>query len=640
MVRKTVMSEDSCFNRDCHGDIKKITVKKRATSDFEKYFLVRTKKATRLITLKIIINKFISSSINLLKVAGIRYNLLNSILAQMKKLILLTLIIVLAFSLRFYQLGSDPPSLNWDEVSHGYNAYSLLRTGSDEWGNAWPTIFRAYGDYKLPVYIYLTVITEKFIGLNALAVRLPSALAGTISVLLVFLLVRKLFKNDNLGLLTALLLAVEPWGLFLSRIAVEANVAILFIITGLYFFLKGLEKGRWMLLSALFWGLSLHTYNSARIFVPLFLAVLVIIYRFQLLSIIKKATITMIMSFLVFICFVGIMGSQVLSGEGQARYRWVNLLDEGAVNQIISLRTRSSWSPPFPRLIYNKISFFIYKSAGNYLSYFSPKFLFFKGGDNNQFNLPNFGLIYPFQLFFILLGLASLCRKQNLSAKVIISWLLISPIAGSLTKDSPHALRAIVMLPLPQILTVLGLEMAVNHKLLEKISKGDKLKILFCGLYFCFLAIFFLSYWNKYFTTYRTNYSWSWQYGYAEAVVYVKNNYADYDKIVFTKKYGEPHEFVLFYWPWDPAKMKNDTNLVRYFKSDWYWVDGFDNFIFVNDWEMVDKLKIKNKQSLMLRNEKSKILVVTSPGNYPEEWKLLKTINFLDGKPAFDILNK
>src|SRR5512146_3517555 len=87
----------------------------------------------------------------------------------------LFVIIIAAALLRFINLNAMPPALNWDEVSHGYNAYSILTTGKDEWGVSFPTIFRAYGDYKLPAYIYLTAVSEKFLGVDAFAVRLPSA---------------------------------------------------------------------------------------------------------------------------------------------------------------------------------------------------------------------------------------------------------------------------------------------------------------------------------------------------------------------------------------------------------------------------------------------------------------------------------
>src|SRR3989339_591739 len=115
----------------------------------------------------------------------------------MRKYFLLFVIVVIGLSLRFYRLSDNPPSLNWDEVSHGYNAYSILHTGKDEWGVSWPLIFRAYGDYKLPAYIYLTSISEWFLGLNALAVRFVSAIGGTISIIFGYLLVKELFLGKK-----------------------------------------------------------------------------------------------------------------------------------------------------------------------------------------------------------------------------------------------------------------------------------------------------------------------------------------------------------------------------------------------------------------------------------------------------------
>jgi hypothetical protein len=136
------------------------------------------------------------------------------------------------------------------------------------------------------------------------------------------------------------------------------------------------------------------------------------------------------------------------------------------------------------------------------------------------------------------------------------------------------------------------------------------------------------------------NYSWSWQYGYKEVVEYIKDVYQDYDKIIITKKYGEPHEFILFLWPWDPGAYQNDPNLVRFDQTNWYWVDRFDKFYFVNDWDIPkesdENFILESGEEFDCKN--SRCLLVTSPSNYQKDWQLLKTIYFLDGKPAFEIM--
>jgi hypothetical protein len=150
------------------------------------------------------------------------------------------------------------------------------------------------------------------------------------------------------------------------------------------------------------------------------------------------------------------------------------------------------------------------------------------------------------------------------------------------------------------------------------------------------LAIYLNSYWNNY----RKEFSWSWQYGYKEVVNYVKENYQKYDKVIITKKYGEPHEYFLFYWPWEPKEFQADPKLIRFFQSDWYWVDRFDKFYFVNDWDIPkeewESFTLESKKE-MIDCRDIKCLLITSPSNYPKTWNKLDTINFLDGNPAFEI---
>src|SRR3989344_8160968 len=112
---------------------------------------------------------------------------------------LLLLVILIAFILRFFDLGQIPRGLYQDETAIGYNAYSILSTGKDEWGKNFPLYFKSFGDYKLPVYMYFTVPSVKLFGLNAFAVRLPSALFGLATVCLVYFLVKELSKNDSLA---------------------------------------------------------------------------------------------------------------------------------------------------------------------------------------------------------------------------------------------------------------------------------------------------------------------------------------------------------------------------------------------------------------------------------------------------------
>jgi len=193
------------------------------------------------------------------------------------------------------------------------------------------------------------------------------------------------------------------------------------------------------------------------------------------------------------------------------------------------------------------------------------------------------------------------------------------------------------MLPVPMIVSALGFFYFLGKTKKLKISRGA-----LTSIYIILLIVFAQNYFKTYFSDYRKSYSWAWQYGYKEAVAFSKENYAKYDKIVVTKKYGEPHEFFLFFWPWEPAKFREDPNLIRFEQSDWFWVDRFDKFYFVNDWEIPKEKGIfvlESKKEVVDCTGKIKCLLITSPGNYPVGWRNLESINFLDGSGAFEIYN-
>lgn len=550
-----------------------------------------------------------------------------------RKHLWIILIVIFALGIRLLGTMSLPPSLNWDEVSHGYNAYSILKTGKDEWGVAFPTIFRAYGDYKLPVYIYLTAISESLLGLTALAVRLPSILAGTASVLFTFLLVKRLLNNRKIAYLAALLMAIEPWSFFVSRIALEANLALFFVIAGTYFFVDWTAKKNWeIILSVLFFGLSVWTYNSARIFTPLFLVSLVLIYWSEVAGWVKGKRKYLAVTALLGLIFFVPMFYQLVNPSGQARYNWVQILDEGALAKIIEQRSSLKLPGIFPRLLSNKVTYFIREFVSNYFSHFSPEFLFWQGGSHYQFSVPGHGLLYLVDLPFFLLGIIVLIKNfKEKHHQVILVWLLLGPVASSLTREAPHALRALLMLPMPMILTAVGV---FSLSLILKKESWQKLLVV---VYAVVIAASVENYAGRS-LEYAKKYSWAWQFGYQEMVSFVKEKYTNYDNIIITKKYGEPHEFVLFFWPWDPAKYRQDPDLIRFYQSDWYWVDRFDKFYFVNDWQMPQKgfeFVLESKGRVDCRDRRC--LVVTGPDNYPSGWRKIDSIKFLDGSEAFGI---
>jgi len=152
-------------------------------------------------------------------------------------------IILLGCFLRLYHLATNPPGLYIDEASIGYNAYTILTKGVDEFGVHMPLWFRSFGDYKMPIYIYLTSLSMAFLGKTELAVRIPSALAGIGSIFMLYLNLKLLVSLDKeknkvmelLPIISALFLSISPWAIQFSRGGFEVDVAcFLYLISSEY----------------------------------------------------------------------------------------------------------------------------------------------------------------------------------------------------------------------------------------------------------------------------------------------------------------------------------------------------------------------------------------------------------------------
>lgn len=465
------------------------------------------------------------------------------------KLILLA-IIVLSGILRFWQLGRVPISPDWDEAALGYNAYSILKTGRDEYGTKFPLVLRSFDDYKPPLYAYLTIPSVAAFGLSPWSVRLPSAIAGMLAVLGTYLLVLELFrKNYKLSLVVAALLAISPWHIQFSRIAFEANIGLTLNIWGLVFFFWGLRQVAYLSLSAGIFGLALYAYHSERIFVPLLVILLLVFYHRQLLSKPKKLFLPIMIGLLVVLPLVPVFlnkttltrlkGTSALSDQTRLLERSVSKLEEDQKNG-------NPWGVVFDnrRITWVKTVF------DGYLSHYSLRWWFFTG-DNDRHHAPGMGLLHVWELPLLLYGIYLVVRRRDPTAKLILGWFLLAPIAAAPTSETPHAIRSLVFLPTFQIFA--GLALVTVYDYLKKLRKKVFLLPL-AGIYGLLIIYNFCQYLDLYFVQQNREYSQNWQYGYAQAVNYARIHYDQYEKIVVSTKLEQPHMFFLFYLQYDPVK--------------------------------------------------------------------------------------
>lgn len=557
-----------------------------------------------------------------------------------KNLYFLLLLTLIGGLLRFAFLGQFPVAPNWDEISHGYNAFSILTTGKDEWGSVFPLIFRAFGDYKLPLYIYLTTIPVFIFGLNVFAIRFISALSGVLAIPAIYLLTKEIFpeRKINLGKLTvsleivsAFLLTISPWHFFISRPALEANLALTLIIYGSYFLIRFYNRKSSALPTAIFFGFALHTYNTARVFVPLLIVVSLVIFR-KSLSHFKKDLIKNIVALLLFGSLAFLVGLQILSGEGSARYEKLKILTPSIVYQIGEARANSSLPPILSKLIFNRPVFFTTTVLKSYLSYFSPSFIYQKWGAQYQFAIPSQNMLTLPVYLLAIIGFITIFTKlkSNKNNQFVLSWLLLSPVAASLTIDPPQALRPNPMIPAFIIISTLGL-----FYVLGKSSK-KYLSYIFLVLSLWIIGSF-SSYLYIYNTEYKIKYSSSWQYGYSQIINFVRDHNSEYDKIFITKRYGEPHIFYAFFTKLDAKLMQPGSDNIRFQKSDWFWTDKIGKVYFINDWQIptisVSALPLESGELVSTLRS----LLITSPDHVPVNAHIIETISFLDGSPAFII---
>ncbi|MFH2118146.1 MAG: glycosyltransferase family 39 protein [Candidatus Paceibacterota bacterium] len=372
---------------------------------------------------------------------------------------LLILTVLLAFFLRVWQLGQLPTILNRDEAALAYNAYLLSETGQDEWQRSWPLALESFGDYKLAGYPLLLIPFFKIFGLTDFAVRLPSALAGTILVPLVFLLSRKIKLTKNQAWLASLLVAVSPVFIWYSRLAFEANVALTYLVAALVVLLDFQHKARrWhtpLLITLLL--LAIFTYNTPLLLLP-------VLMIFAWLQFAKKQKNKLILVELIFggVFFLGISMLFSLAAQKSG----ITIFSDETIWQEWS-SFRAGLNQPWQSLIGNRYFYFIWLSAKNLFNSLSPKFLITTGGNHPWHSLPNLGHILLTTYSLAIIAVTAMIGRTVLAFKKMTAtnwselawvWLLLASLLPAIiTVDAPHATRSLLFFVLLQPTAVWGL---------------------------------------------------------------------------------------------------------------------------------------------------------------------------------------
>jgi 4-amino-4-deoxy-L-arabinose transferase-like glycosyltransferase len=547
----------------------------------------------------------------------------------MRNKIIIITIFLLGAILRLWQLDQLPPSLTWDEAAIGYNAYSILKTGKDEHGVFMPIIFKSFGDYKPGLYVYLTVPVVAVFGLNEFAVRLPSVMFGILGILSIYLLANKLFPQTclkfkrftiNLGEIAAFALAVNPWHLHFSRGAWEVNVFITLLSLSIYFLISSLTQTKLLAISLVLAALTLFTYQAAKMLTPAVIFLIIIFYHQKIIANIKpwltnKINLISLILFLIFTSwiFLGMFFSSAgnrLATQNVFNYRpkpsaFIIKIDENNSNSIF--------------LFHNQIELSSRMVFSRFINNISADLLFYQGKIvSERGHIPNMGMFYLFDAFWILLGICYLTRiKTDSHKQFLIGLLFLAVIPGSLTLAELSTVRNLFFVIPANILIALGM-----FKLLS-------IKRLFLIIFIPIYLINIIYGLDLYFFHSRAGMAPEFNYGYKQAIDYIKRTPSQ--KVVMTDVYGQPYIYYLFYTQYNPSK---------YQQLNAYIDQGLD----VGRVDKIDNIEFHQFSIDDIKTQKDTIFIGTQ-GNITNEFNYelpqiddYTHINYPDNTPMFRIV--
>ncbi len=351
---------------------------------------------------------------------------------------LLLTILLVAAALRIPLLATAPPGLNQDEAINAWDAYCLLKTGTDSNGVSWPIFYaRGFGSNRTTLFIYFLLPFQAIGSLGVWTARLPAALAGVAAVALMFAVGRRLF-DPTTGLVAAGLLAVCPWHIQQSRWANEAGIGTLLVLLPLAALLRAGLPVRddsdahpsiaWAGLAGVLCGLSCYGYFAVRLFLPLFLIATVVLNWRSCRAVARTRAGAGAVAALA-------LGVVVTFGP----LLWMHLEHSEEMN----LRGRQTWvwsaaDPPLAKLE---------KVLARYPRHFGADFLFVRGDHFELQAPPGGGQLRWFMLPLLVAGAIAAVRRAGSSpaARVLLAWVICYP-AGDLLSSTPdgypHALRS------------------------------------------------------------------------------------------------------------------------------------------------------------------------------------------------------
>ncbi len=529
----------------------------------------------------------------------------QSIIELNKWWVLLAIMVIMGGFFRLIALDRIPNVINRDEAAIGYNAYSILHVGQDEYGVRLPFSFRSFGDYKLPGMIYTVAGLEKLIDMNLWSVRLPTALFGFFTLLSLFWLSQEMGWSKKTGLIMVFLLTFSFWHLSQSRLAYEPIAGLFWSVTAWAAWLRGVyKKPIFLLLAAVCYLGGGLFYNVPWLLIPMLFGASLVVDWNSIKKIMngKFLVLTIILVIGVF-GFIGYQARAAIAGKLNVTF----VSDPATLaygERVVHAGLLSGYPSRLVRLIQGNLVNRLYSIARGYVAAFDPGAIYFDGDNNNWHTLAPIGLgnINPVELLALILGFYYLSRNiSQKKAKLVLIYFLVAPVVSATTITDPVLNRLVDFHLALTMIAALGVAQVMMW---VRQSRQSRQILLGCILVFVLWLAMTLIFLFRYFYTFNYLLSAWWYPGLDQVASLIKSQ--DQSQNIFVLPDLElGYIYLAFYQKIDPAifRITSRREMV-----------GFDhvvsvaNYRFFNSFD-IDQLTPQNINNYFYDDIKNVVLI-------------------------------
>lgn len=509
----------------------------------------------------------------------------KSLFKDYKEEVILFFILIVGSLVRLVAIGQFPNALNVDEASSGYDAFSLMKYGVDRGGNSYPVYLYAWGSGQSVLYSYLMIPVLMITGLCEYGIRLPMAIIGIISLYVFYYLIKSIFDNKRMALISVAFFAICPWHIMKSRWGMECNIFPDIILLSTLLFVLGLKKKKTSLQILAFIGfaISSYSYGTGYLFLPVYILGMLgyLIHKKEIT--IKKSIIYLLIMFV--ICIPIIL------------YIAINTF---GLNQI------SIGKVTIPKLLVNRYDEVSTVFSGNIIENCVDNLLatlriLILQNDGLEWNaISQFGMFYIISIIFFVIGVKeSLGKyKDNIYNQIMNIWMIAAIVLSAFCDANINRIN-IIMIPCIYYIVV-GIYEFLNKYKVATLCLGTIYIVLFAE----FMYVYTSKDYNEYYTFTSG----------VEGVVDYCNS-LDEDTVYCQYSFKEPFIYFMFY---------GETDVHEYLDTVQYYEEGrtFDNIKSFGKYKFYLPSEIKENSVIIVQKDTEKY--------YDEVCKNKVTINQFD----------